>query len=313
MRPWMGAMAAAAAIAVLPASAFADDSSVYEFKLPNKATVDQLINLGFDVGDGVDQSQPGFVKATIVATSSEKAQLEAMGYPAVATIETPADVTALRAERQATIDAEGAAKAALNGSAAKQNKSAAVGTVRAQHADYWEDAGGRWLSIEGTTTQASVTGTAYSGPQLVASWYAADNSRIGTGNLSALLDPDVTPRAYLYHVTRFRLGDASTIGTPMPAYIRIAAPNGDVGAARGQEVGRQRRAAVRRRVPEGLHHALRGPAGGLREDHGAGRRVLEHREGLRPAEQDAGLPAQVADRHRHHHAVHRLDERSGGG
>ena len=73
MRPWMGAMAAAAAIAVLPASAFADDSSVYEFKLPNKATVDQLIGQGFDVGDGVDQSQPGFVKATIVATSSEKA------------------------------------------------------------------------------------------------------------------------------------------------------------------------------------------------------------------------------------------------
>ena len=197
----------------------------------NKATVDQLISQGFDVGDGVDQSQPGFVKATIVATSSEKAQLEAMGYPAVATIETPADVTALRAERQTTIDAEAAANAALNGSAAKQSKSAAVGTVRAQHADYWEDAGGRWLSIEGTTTQAAVTCTtrcSYSGPQLVAAWTDAQGQQLGSGNLSALLDPDVTPAAYLYHVTRFRLGDASTIGTPMPAFVRIAAPNGDV-------------------------------------------------------------------------------------
>ena len=112
MRPWMGAVAAAAAIAILPASAFADDGpSVYEFKLPNKATVDQLIHLGFDVGDGVDQSQPGFVKATIVATDAEKAQLEAMGYPVTATIQTPADVANLRAARQATIDAEASAKA----------------------------------------------------------------------------------------------------------------------------------------------------------------------------------------------------------
>jgi hypothetical protein len=231
MRPWMGAFAAAAAIAVLPASALADDGqSVYEFKLPNKATADQLIKLGYDLGDGLDQSQPGFVKATIVATASEKAQLEAMGYPVVDTIQTPADVAALRTARQATIDAEAAAKAALNGAAAKSTKSAAVGTVRAQHADYWEDAGGRWLSVEGTTTQAAVTPPrTYSGPQLVASWYDAQGQQLGSGNLQPYLDTDVTPVApYLYHVTRFRLGDASTIGTPMPSFIRIAAPNGDV-------------------------------------------------------------------------------------
>jgi hypothetical protein len=140
----------------------------------------------------------------------------------------PGDADALRAERNATLAGEAAAKAALNSAAANKSKSAAAGTVRAQHADYWEDAGGRWLSIEGTTTQASVTGTSYSGPQLVASWYTAEGAQIGSGNLSALLDPDVTPRAYLYHVTKYRLGDASTIGTSMPSFIRIAAPNGDV-------------------------------------------------------------------------------------
>src|SRR3954471_13356432 len=107
VRPWMGALAASAAMALMPAVALADDgSSVYEFKLPNKAAAEKLINLGFDLGDGLDQSQPGFVKATIVATDEEKARLEAMGYPAVATLQTPADVDALRAERQATIDAE---------------------------------------------------------------------------------------------------------------------------------------------------------------------------------------------------------------
>ncbi len=234
----MGALAATAAMALMPAVALADDGpSVYEFKLPNKAAAEKLIDLGFDLGDGLDQSQPGFVKATIVASDAEKAQLEAMGYPAVNTIQTPADVDALRAARQATIDAENAAKAALDG-AGKSTKSA-VGTVRAQHADYWEDAGGRWLSIEGTTTEASVTNPcpvvnnrtrcAYDGPELVASWYDADGNQVGTGTLSAYLDTDVTPLPpYLYHVSRFRLGDASTIGTPMPSFIRIAAPNGDV-------------------------------------------------------------------------------------
>jgi hypothetical protein len=239
MRPWMGALAAAAAFALMPASALAADDgpTVYEFKLPDKAAADNLIKLGFDVGDGLDQSHAGYVKATIVASDEQKAQLEAMGYPVTATIETPADADALRAQRQAAIDAEDAAKDALAG-ASKSTKSA-VGTVRAQHADYWEDDGGRWLSIEGTTTQASVTNPcpivnnrvtcSYTGPALVASWYDASGTQVGTGTLQAYLDTDVTPVApYLYHVTRFRLGDASTIGTPMPAFIRIAAPNGDV-------------------------------------------------------------------------------------
>ena len=94
----MGALAASAAMALMPAVALADDgSSVYEFKLPNKAAAENLIDLGFDVGDGLNQSQPGSVKATIVATDAEKAQLEAMGYPAVNTIQTQADVDALRA------------------------------------------------------------------------------------------------------------------------------------------------------------------------------------------------------------------------
>src|SRR6478609_4169962 len=107
VRPWMGALAATAAMALMPAVALADDGpSVYEFKLPNKAAAEKLIDLGYDLSDGLDQSQPGFVKATIVASDEEKAQLEAMGYPAVATIQTPADVDALRAARQATIDEE---------------------------------------------------------------------------------------------------------------------------------------------------------------------------------------------------------------
>src|SRR4051812_20759058 len=65
MRPWMGALAATAAIAVLPtASALAADGdpSVIEFKLPSKAAAQQLIDQGFDLADGLDQSQPRSVE-----------------------------------------------------------------------------------------------------------------------------------------------------------------------------------------------------------------------------------------------------------
>src|SRR4051812_25273209 len=235
MRPWMGALAATAAIAMLPAAtalAADGDPSVIEFKLPDKATAQKLIDRGFDLADGIDQSHPGFVQATIVVTPEQKAQLEALGYPAVHTIQTPADVDALRADRQATLEAEKAANEALSNAASSgKSKSAAVGTVRAQRADYWEDAGGRWLSVEGTTTTATVTPPrTYKGDTLTAAWYDAQGNQIGSGNLQPYLDTDVSPVApYLYHVTRYRLGDATTIGTPMPAFVRIASvEHGDV-------------------------------------------------------------------------------------
>ena len=152
-----------------------------------------------------------------------------MGYPAVDTIMTPADADALRAERNATIAAENAAKDALNGAAAKQEQERCRGHGPRPARGLL---GGRrrTLALDRRHDDAGHGHRArsYTGPQLVASWYDANGTQIGSGNLSALLDPDVTPRAYLYHVTKYRLGDASTIGTPMPAFIRIAAPNGDV-------------------------------------------------------------------------------------
>jgi len=75
----MGALAAAAAIALVPtASAFAqqDDSntSVIDIKLPNKAAAQSLIDQGFDVGDGLDQTDPNNIKAEVVVTPEEQAR-----------------------------------------------------------------------------------------------------------------------------------------------------------------------------------------------------------------------------------------------
>jgi hypothetical protein len=66
------------------------------------------------------------------------------------------DADALRAERDAAIAAESAAKAALSNEPAK-GKNALGATVHAQRGDYWEDVSGRYLSIEGTTTEAQIT------------------------------------------------------------------------------------------------------------------------------------------------------------
>ncbi|HET6549539.1 MAG TPA: hypothetical protein VFG79_13830, partial [Solirubrobacter sp.] len=231
----MGALAATAALAMLPATALADDgSSVIEFKLPDKQAADQLIKLGYDLGDGLDQSTPGQVKATIVVSPEQKAQLEAMGYPAVHTIMGPGDADALRAERNAQIKAENAAKAALSKPVASKRRSAAVGSVRAQRAEYYVDAAGLELSIEGTTTNPAYSCTVdnrgrercnYVGDPLTAGWYDADGNLLGTVLMNDNADPDLSPDAYLYHVARVRVGDADA--TP-PAYVQISAPNGDV-------------------------------------------------------------------------------------
>jgi hypothetical protein len=158
VKPWFGAVAVAAVMAVLPNVAVADDgTSVVQFKLPNKAAIEQLEAQGADLDHGYLDAPGGGVLVSAVVTDAEKAQFEAMGYPAVKTLQTQADVDALRAERDATIAAETAAKDALSSDSASKSKRAAAGTVRAQRADYWEDVSGRFLSVEGTTTEHAIT------------------------------------------------------------------------------------------------------------------------------------------------------------
>jgi hypothetical protein len=235
VKPWMGAVAVAAAIAVMPSVAAADDgTSVVQFKLPSKATIEQLESLGADLDHGFLDAPGGGVLVSAVVTDDEKAIYEAMGYPAVKTLQTQADVDALRADRDATIAAETAATDALSGASGSKSKSAAAGTVRIQRADYWEDISGRFLSVEGTTTQPSFSCTTtngretctYTGPPLMAAWYAADGTQLGSGQLSAVADPDLSPDAYLYHGTKFRVGNVGDGG--MPAYVKISSSNGDV-------------------------------------------------------------------------------------
>ena len=74
-----------------------------QFKLPSKATMEQLESQGTDFDHGFIDAPGGGILASAVVNDEEKALLEAQGYPAVKTLQTQADVDALRAARDATI------------------------------------------------------------------------------------------------------------------------------------------------------------------------------------------------------------------
>ena len=57
---------------------------------------------------------------------------------------------------------------------------------------------------------------------------------MGEGNLTTYIDTDTNPDHYQYHYQVFHLG-AKGDGGPDPAYVRIAAPNGDVDTINAKE------------------------------------------------------------------------------
>ena len=239
MRPWKGAAAlAAAALLVLPATALAgeDDPALIQFKLPSKAAVEDFEALGANMDHALETTADGGVLVSAWVTDSELALYRARGYQDVGVIHDKYNIDRIRAERERSLADEKAAHRALRtNKAGKAGPSAAAGTVHAQRGDYYENNNGRYVSIEGYTTEAEITcqnpqaGTqcSYTGPQLVASWYDAAGHQLGSGNLQPYIDPDVNPDHYQYHVSVYRVG-AKGDGLPVPASIKIAAPNGDV-------------------------------------------------------------------------------------
>ena len=284
MRPWMGAVAAAAAIAVLPASALADDGqSVIEFKLPNKAAARAADQARASTSATVSTSRS---RATSRRRSSSppsrrrSSRRWAIPRSARSRRRPTSTRCAPSARRRST--PRPPPRPRSNSAAASKSKSAAAGTVRAQHADYWEDAGGRWLSIEGTTTQADGAPRQRTLHRPAARRVLVRRRRQQLGSRQparAYLDTDVTPVApYLYHVTALpprRRGDRRH------ADAGVHPHRGAQRRRRARSPSRSGSATAPRSTPPGfhagLHHPLRRPAGGLREDHDLAARVPEHR------------------------------------
>jgi hypothetical protein len=238
MRPWRGARRGAClAIVVLAAAApgaasAADGTALVTFKLPNAGAVDTLNDLGADLAESVRPGPGGSVFVDAVVTPSEQARLEALGYQAVGTIQDDAAYAAVKAERNAAIADEQAALANVRaGGATGKARSLAADKVQAQRADYFENYAGRFLSIEGYTSDQHVTCAqgpngetcAYDGPALTGAWLDAGGNVLG----SAVLSPFVDDRQYLYHTLLVRVGDLND-GKPMPATVRVASADGGV-------------------------------------------------------------------------------------
>jgi hypothetical protein len=224
MRGWKGACACLIAAAlVAPAAAnAADGTALVTFKLPNAAAVDTLNRMGADLAESVRPGDDGSVYVDAVVSPSEQARFEALGYRAVGTIQDQADYDAVRRERDAAIADEQAALAnARAGQATGKSRALAADRVQAQRADYFENYAGKFISIEGYTSDQHVTCTGtrcnYDGPVLSAAWLDASGNVAGSDTLQAFVDD----QKYLYHTGLFRVTDR-------PSSVRVASANGGV-------------------------------------------------------------------------------------
>ncbi|HWK29881.1 MAG TPA: M14 family zinc carboxypeptidase [Solirubrobacter sp.] len=241
MKPWLGAAAVAAALVLVPggtALAGVDDPALLKFKVPSEDQYDDFEALGLAMNHEVDKNADGSITVQAWVTDEQLAWVRAQGYENVGVVHDKFNIDRIRAERDADIAAEVAAKKALTANAAgKAGPSAAPGTVRAQRGDFYENNVGRFISIEANTTEASISctspntgqGCTYTGPVLQAAAYDANNHLIVQGALRTYIDPDPSqaPDYYQYHYEIFRIGSKGD-GGPDPAYVKVSAPNGDV-------------------------------------------------------------------------------------
>ena len=91
-------------------------------------------------------------------TDEQLAVFKAHGFQPVATLSSEYEIDAIRAQRNETLAKEKASIDALHGTGVKKAKNAA-GDIHAQRADYYENLGGRWLSVEANAEGATYTGT----------------------------------------------------------------------------------------------------------------------------------------------------------
>ncbi len=210
------------------AAAASDEPSIVEFTVPDRAAIDNLQNLGFDLTEYSRPSDDGKLIIDAEVTPEQQAQLEAMGYPAGAVVETPQEEDAVRAHADASWAALADAQANLK--AGRRAKSAAAAdTVLASRADYFENYAGRYISIEARPSDPS--NVAAQNPTLTAAWDSGPGTDIGgtgkQGTLTPFIDTDPPDgQYYLYHYNTFRVGNLGD--GPMPTTVRVASSNGGV-------------------------------------------------------------------------------------
>ena len=240
MKPWIGAVAAAAAIFAVPATALAapEDPALLKFKLDNSSQYDDFENLGFDMDHAVENGEGDDIIVSAWVDDEQLKIARAHGYEDVGVVHSKENFAAIRAESLANKMAEIDAKKALEENAAgRKGASAAAGSIRAQRADFYENNVGKFLSIEANVDGVTYTGAnqnVYNGPTVMAEWFDAAGNKLGEGALQPYTDPDVTPDYYQYHYQIFRIGNKGDT-TAEVASIKVASNNGDVDTLAAKE------------------------------------------------------------------------------
>ena len=261
-----------------------------QFKLPNTAAMSNFERLGSDMGHDVDNGPRRQRHRQRLVTDDENAMLRGAGLPSRRRAP-DARPTSTRCAPSATRRStpRPPPKAALDGHGGGQGQERRGRRPSARSAPTTgRTSAAAGSSIEGTTTRgpvhrarSSTTAPALHGARAGRGLVRRRrHRRSAPGQRSrAYIDPDVTPRDYLYHVPRFRLGDARTTA-------RHAGQRQDRGPqrrrrrGRRQEVGRQRR---RRSTPQGFKHDFNthyvDSQEGYQKMRDLATRVLEHLRG----------------------------------
>ncbi|HWM11585.1 MAG TPA: M14 family zinc carboxypeptidase [Solirubrobacteraceae bacterium] len=206
-----------------------NDPAQVQFKLPSRDAVEEFQSLGLSMDHGVTDTADGGALVSAWVTDEELAAVRARGFDPVATIADKNLIDHIRTERNATLEAQRSAERALRvNEAGRRGASAAAGTIRAQRAEFYSNNVGRWLSIEAVAeSYVTCTSGGCTTQPIVAEWYDAAGNRIGGGNLIVSADPQLNPDYYQFHYQIFRIGNKGD-GGPVPASVKVAAPNGDV-------------------------------------------------------------------------------------
>ena len=198
MRPWMGAVAVAAAILVAPSAALARSTMTPGAAAVQAATTAPVRRLraprvrAWTTASTTAAATTSSSARGSTTTSSRSRARTASRTSASSTTSTNFD--RIRAERsmalakQAEIDAEHALR--VNAAGARRARAPRRARVRAQRADFYENNVGRFLSIEANVDGVTYTGTngnAYNGPTLMAEWLRRRRQpRSASGNVGDL-------------------------------------------------------------------------------------------------------------------------------
>ncbi len=242
MKPWIGVVAAAAAIFAVPATALAgpDDPALLKFKLDNSAAVRRLRERS-----GSTWTTPSrTARATSVIVSAwvtdEQLQIaRAHGFENVGVVHDKFNIDRIRAESlRPWRPRKPPSRRSRSTRPARRRAAPLPGSVRAQRADFYENNVGRYLSIE-----ANADGVTYTGANAQHLRRPDADGRVvrrcrqqdGPGAARRLHATPTSPRTTTSTTTRSSgSGTRATAARPRRS-IKISSSNGDVDTIAAKE------------------------------------------------------------------------------